>query len=118
MRFFEIIKESIYLTEAANPRTPHPEDSVFAGLGAAKDAVDSMYYVIENPETLTIKWDGFPALIFGYNDKGQFTVSDKYMFDKGTEYLGTSPKFWQEYDASRGKSRPDLYGRLLSLIHI
>jgi hypothetical protein len=112
MRFFEIIKESIYLTEAANPRTPHPEDSVFAGLGAANDAVDSMYYVIENPETLTIKWDGFPALIFGYDDKGQFTVSDKYMFDKGPEYLGTSPKFWQEYDASRGKSRPELYQKL------
>lgn len=112
MKIVEILKESIYLSEAANPRTPHPEDSVFAGLDAARDAVDSMYYVIENPETLTIKWDGFPALIFGYNDKGQFTVSDKYMFDKGAEYLGTSPKFWQEYDASRGKSRPELYQKL------
>lgn len=106
----ELLKESIYLVEAANPRTPHPEDSVFNGLSSAREAADSMYYVINNPETLTIKWDGFPALIFGYNDKGEFTVSDKYMFDKGI--LGTSPKFWQEYDASRGKSRPDLYQKL------
>ena len=114
MRIAELLKESTLL-EAKSPRTPHPEDSVFNGIGAARDAVNSMYYVIENPETLTIKWDGFPALIFGYNDKGQFTVSDKYMFDKGQEYLGTSPKFWQEYDASRGKSRPDLYLKLNSI---
>jgi len=111
MKISEVLNESVLL-EAKNPRTPHPEDSVFSGLGNAKDAIDSMYYVIKNPETLTIKWDGFPALIFGYNDKGQFTVSDKYMFDKGPEYLGTSPKFWQQYDASRGKSRPDLYAKL------
>lgn len=111
MKISEVLNESVLL-EAKNPRTPHPEDSVFSGLADAKDAVDSMYYVIKNPETLTIKWDGFPALIFGYNDKGQFTVSDKYMFDKGPEYLGTSPKFWQQYDASRGKSRPDLYSKL------
>jgi len=114
MRIAELLNES-YLFEAKDARTPHPEDSVFAGTAAARDAVESMYHVIENPETLTIKWDGFPALIFGYNDKGEFTVSDKYMFDKGTEYLGTSPKFWQEYDASRGKSRPDLYSRLNSI---
>lgn len=112
MKIMEVLKESIYLVEAANPRTPHPEDAVFNGLSSAREAVDSMYYVINNPESLTIKWDGFPALIFGYNDKGQFTVSDKYMFDKGPEYLGTSPKFWQEYDASRGKSRPELYQKL------
>lgn len=111
MKISEVLNESVLL-EAKNPRTPHPEDSVFSGIGAARDAVNSMYHVIENPETLTIKWDGFPALIFGYNDKGQFTVSDKYMFDKGPEYLGTSPKFWQEYDASRGKSRPELYHKL------
>jgi hypothetical protein len=114
MKISEVLNES-RLNEATEGRTPHPEDSVFRGLGPVQDAIDSMYYVIDNPETLTIKWDGFPALIFGYNDKGQFTVSDKYMFDKGTEYLGTSPKFWQEYDASRGKSRPDLYGRLNSI---
>ena len=114
MKISEVLNESVLL-EAKDPRTPHPEDSVFSGIGAARDAVDSMYYVIENPETLTIKWDGFPALIFGYNDKGQFTVSDKYMFDKGPEYFGTSPKFWQQYDASRGKSRPDLYAKLNSI---
>lgn len=113
MRIVELLNESLLLE--ADARTPHPEDSVLSGVSSARDAVDSMYHVIDNPETLTIKWDGFPALIFGYNDKGQFTVSDKYMFDKGTEYLGTSPKFWQEYDASRGKSRPDLYNKLNSI---
>jgi hypothetical protein len=114
MKISEVLNESI-LKEATDARTPHPEDSVFKGLGPAKDAINSMYYVIKNPESLTIKWDGFPALIFGYDDKGQFTVSDKYMFDKGPEYFGTSPKFWQQYDASRGKARPDLYARLNSI---
>lgn len=114
MRISELLKES-YLFEAKSARTPHPEDSVFSGLSSAREAIDSLYHVIKNPETLTIKWDGFPALIFGYNNKGQFTVSDKYMFDKGEEYLGTSPKFWQDYDASRGKTRPDLYNKLNSI---
>jgi len=114
MKIAELLNEST-LNEAKSPRTPHPEDAVFDGLASARDAVESLYWVIKNPETLTIKWDGFPALIFGYNDKGQFTVSDKYMFDKGPEYLGTSPKFWQQYDASRGKSRPDLYPKLTAI---
>lgn len=100
------------LTESKSVRIPHPEDSVFYGLQEARKIVDSLFWVIDNPETISLKFDGFPALIFGYNDQGVFTVSDKYMFDKGPEYLGTSPKFWQEYDASRGKNRGELYQKL------
>lgn len=114
MKIVELLNENILL-EAKEARTPHPEDSVFRGLGAANEIVESIYWVIKNPETLTIKWDGFPALIFGYNDQGVFTVSDKYMFDKGPEYLGTSPQFWQEYDASRGKDRGELYTKLANI---
>lgn len=103
------------LNEAKEVRTPHPEDSVFSGLAAAKDMVNSLYWVIDNPETLTIKWDGIPALIFGYDDQGRFTISDKYMFDKGPEYYGTSPQFWQEYDAGRGKDRGELYQKIANI---
>lgn len=113
MKITDLLKESILLE--STHRTPHPEDSVFSGLAAAQSMVDSLYWVIENPRTITIKFDGFPALIFGYNSKKEFTISDKYMFDKGEEYLGTSPKFWEEYDRSRGKDRGELYQKLANI---
>jgi hypothetical protein len=108
------LTESITLLEST-VRTPHPEDSVFKGFDEVQNVVGSLYWVIENPRTISIKWDGFPALIFGYNSDGQFTISDKYMFDKGEQYLGTSPKFWQEYDRSRGKDRGELYQKLVNI---
>jgi hypothetical protein len=109
MKLDEVLRESVLMESKA--RTPHPEDSVFSGLDAAQNMVDSLFWVIENPRTLSIKFDGFPALIFGYHN-GKFTISDKYMFDKGPEYLGTSPNFWREYDSNRGKNRSDLYDKL------
>ncbi len=113
MKLDDVTKDTILLESTG--RTPHPEDSVFSGLSAAQNMIDSLYWVLENPKTISIKWDGFPALIFGYNSKGEFTISDKYMFNKGEEYLGTSVKFWQEYDRNRGKDRNDLYEKLSNI---
>lgn len=100
------------LTEAKNPRTPHPEDAIFDGVAAASAAFRGLQSVIANPGGLTIKWDGFPALIFGRNEQGQLAVMDKYMFDKGV--LATSPKDWEAYDRQKtsGTVRPDLYAKL------
>ena len=113
MRFNEF--GHAYLTEAREARTPHPEDSVFNGLAAVTSTINSLGWVIDNPKTLTIKWDGIPALIFGNDSRGRFTISDKYMFDKGPEYYGTSPEFWKEYDAGRGKDRGELYQKLSNI---
>jgi hypothetical protein len=100
------------LVEARAGAQPHPEDSIFDGAGAAQQALQSLLYVINNPGSVTIKFDGFPALIFGRLPDGRFAVMDKYMFD--AKFFADSPAQWQEYDSKKasGKLRPDLYTKL------
>jgi hypothetical protein len=62
------------LMEQRTGAQPHPEDSIFDGSAAAQQALSSLLYVIKNPGTVTIKWDGFPALIFGRLPDGRFTI--------------------------------------------
>jgi len=103
------------LVEARAGAQPHPEDSIFDGAQAATQALQSLQYVIKNPGSVTIKWDGFPALIFGCVRDGRFTVQDKYMFD--AKFFADSPAKWQEYDSKKasGKLRPDLYAKLANI---
>lgn len=100
------------VVEARTGAQPHPEDAIFDGAQAAQQAVQSLQYVIKNPGSVTIKWDGFPALIFGRLLDGRFTVQDKYMFD--AKFFADSPQAWQQYDSQKrsGASRPDLYAKL------
>jgi Family of unknown function (DUF6267) len=68
------------LTEGA--RTPHPEDFIFSGSNSAIDAIDGIVSAIEKPKTVTIKWDGSPAIVFGRRTTdGKFTMNYK-------EYIG------------------------------
>ena len=92
-----------YIAEAVETRTPHPEDAIFNGSVAAGDAITALGSVIANPSEVTIKWDGFPALIFGRTPDGKLAIMDKYMFDKGA--VATSPKDWERYDADRKSTR-------------
>jgi hypothetical protein len=103
------------LVEARAGAQPHPEDSIFDGAAAANTALESLNYVIKNPQSITIKFDGFPALIFGRLRDGRFTVQDKYMFD--AKYFADSPQAWQQYDSQKksGKLRPDLYTNLTNI---
>jgi hypothetical protein len=100
------------LNEDTTDRTPHPEDSIFNGSTTAEQTVRSMGGIIANPAKVTIKWDGYPALIFGRTPEGQLAVMDKYMFEK--RIMATSPQQWQEYDTQKpsGTMRPDLYAKL------
>ena len=100
------------LNEDVTARTPHPEDAIFEGSAAALDAVKALAGVIANPSQITIKWDGYPALIFGKNPDGQLVVVDKYMFNK--RVMLTSPQQWIEYDQQKNpnKMRTDLYQKL------
>lgn len=103
------------LNESKSPRTPHPEDAILSGVAAATAALQGLQAVIANPGGLTIKWDGFPALIFGRTPEGKLAVMDKYMFDKGV--LATSPTEWEAYDRQKasGTTRPDLYAKLAAI---
>jgi hypothetical protein len=63
-------------------RTPHPEDFILNGSQAATDAIDGMLSAVSNPNLVSIKWDGSPAIIFGRRPAdGLFTMNYK-------EYIG------------------------------
>ena len=58
----------------------HPEDSVWTdGIAGARQAVANLAGMSSGKELTTIKWDGFPALIFGRNVDGQLMVMDKHV---------------------------------------
>lgn len=90
----------------------HPEDAIFiGGSDYARKAVEAMAATAQNPEFVTIKWDGYPALIFGRGENGKFTIMDKHMFNKkdGTGRVNYSPEAFQQYDQARGVNREGLY---------
>jgi hypothetical protein len=90
----------------------HPEDMVFlGGSGGAKRAVQACVATVQNPKTVTIKWDGYPALIFGRDSNGRFAIMDKHMFNKkdGGGRAVYSPQEFRQYDLNRGVDRSDLH---------
>ena len=90
----------------------HPEDLIFLGGSAgANRALQSTIATAKNPATVTIKWDGYPALIFGRNIDGKFSIMDKHMFNKkdGTGRQVFSPQQFVEYDQARGVERESLW---------
>jgi len=89
----------------------HPEDLVFlSGVEGAKRALNSILATVKDPKTITIKWDGYPALIFGRGPNGKFSIMDKHMFNKkdGTGRAIYSPKDFAQYDQARGVERGEL----------
>lgn len=90
----------------------HPEDLVFLqGSSGAQKALQNSIKTAKQPKTITIKWDGYPALIFGRDDRGRFSIMDKHMFNKkdGTGRQVYSPEQFRQYDVARGVDRGDLY---------
>lgn len=114
----EIIEESapveIELTKA---HVEHPEDLIFdIGSNGATQGLQAIINTVKNPDVVTIKWDGYPALIFGTGMDGKFIVADKHMFNKkdGSGHV-TSPKAFQQYDIARGVNRPELHATIAKI---
>jgi hypothetical protein len=98
------------LTEARG-HLDHPEDMIFlGGSKGAASAIQSIINTAKNPNSITIKWDGYPALIFGNDSNGKFSIMDKHMFNKkdGSGRVH-SPKEFMAYDQARGVNRESLY---------
>lgn len=93
---------------------PHPEDAIWTGgITKAQEAIAGLAAMAQGKELTTIKWDGFPALVFGRNVDGQLMVMDKHMFEKKSgEGRVTSAEEFQQYDMNRGADRADLYGKI------
>jgi len=90
----------------------HPEDLVFLdGVQGAQRALDSIANTIKTPKTVTIKWDGYPALIFGRGTDNKFSIMDKHMFNKKdmSGRVVHSPEQFVQYDMSRGVERTGLH---------
>ena len=109
LRNIEQLHEEEELTKA---HVEHPEDLVFSGgsQGATR-AITAITDTIKNPKAITIKWDGYPALIFGRGPDGKFSIMDKHMFNKkdGTGRLVYSPEQFVKYDMDRGVDRSQLH---------
>jgi hypothetical protein len=102
---------SLTLTEDKG-HLDHPEDLIFlGGIEGANRAVQAMLDTAKNPDKITIKWDGYPALIFGRGVNGKFSIMDKHMFNKkdlsGRQVF--SPEQFAQYDQERGVDRSDLH---------
>jgi|TARA_R110002167_G_scaffold102532_1_gene265930 hypothetical protein len=103
--------EKINLVEGSG-HLEHPEDLVFLGdEQGARQAITQIENTIKQPGTITIKWDGYPALIFGRGKDGRFSIMDKHMFNKkdGTGRQVFSPEEFKAYDDGRQVNRGDLY---------
>ena len=105
------IDQKVVVTEGKG-HLDHPEDLVFLEDEAGvRRAIDAMVATVNNPNTVTIKWDGYPALIFGRGSDGKFSIMDKHMFNKkdGSGRQVYSPQEFVEYDNARGVNRGELY---------
>jgi len=104
-----LILEFINSITEEGPRIQHPEDAIFQGVDSARKLLDALEYVIDDPGSVSIKWDGGIALHFG-NLNGEFVVTDKYMPNKGV--YPKSPAEWKQYDENRGADRGNLYSQI------
>lgn len=114
--FFQHIRESFRRLDAevlaeAKGHLDHPEDLiVLDGTNGANRALQAIVDTAKNPKTITIKWDGYPALIFGHGPDGKFSIMDKHMFNKsdGSGRRIYSPQDFINYDKARGVDRGEL----------
>lgn len=104
--------DQLSIVTEAKGHLDHPEDLVFlGGSQGASNAVNAIANTVKNPKTITIKWDGYPALIFGRGPDGKFSIMDKHMFNKkdGTGRRVYSPQEFAQYDIARGVNREQLH---------
>jgi hypothetical protein len=101
------------IMEAANPRIEHLEDLVFErGSQGIREALAIIAQAAENTaRTVTVKWDGKPAIIFGRKPTGEFVLTDKSGFTaKGYDGLATNPEQIARIMRQRGGERGELIG--------
>lgn len=107
------IQEVKFLVEGKG-HMDHPEDMVILG-GIAdftplSKTLQLMDQMAKSPGNITIKFDGYPALVFGSGPDGKFSIMDKHMFNRGQNRPKIhSAKEFAAYEAARGdRERSDL----------
>ena len=92
-----------------NARIEHLEDLILRnGVAGGKKAISTLHQVEQNPGSVTIKWDGRPAIVFGRNEKGEFVLTDKSGFS-AVKYDGkvTSSKGLEDMIVNRNPDNAD-----------
>jgi len=103
-------------------RIEHPEDLAFEQRPSVglRRALDSILALAQDPGSVTVKWDGKPAIVFGRNPRGEFVLTDKSGFlARGYDGLATSPEQIEQIMARRGGERGELiavYKKLFPLL--
>jgi len=102
--FFSSVPE-MELKENNSARIQHLEDLIlWDGSKGAMAAVDKLRQVEAQPHSVTIKWDGSPAVVFGRNESGEFVLTDKSGFGaKGYNGRVTSAEELEQMLLTRGK---------------
>jgi len=114
-----IVNQGMYaLVEAEQPGVggrakgiEHLEDLVFRrGTQGIRDALEIVKHATQQPSTVTAKWDGKPAVIFGRKPAtGEFVLTDGSGFDaKGYDGLATSPRMMAQIQSTRSGDRTEL----------
>ena len=106
-----IVNQGMIPLFEAEARIPHLEDMIFdAGTRGAKQALQIIQNAADNTAaTVTVKWDGRPAIIFGRKPNGEFVLTDKSGFGaKGYDGLATSPAQIERIMRQRGGQRDEL----------
>ena len=99
----------------------HLEDLVFRnGTAGIQQALDIIKHATESPGTVTAKWDGKPAVIFGRKPStGEFVLTDGSGFEaKGYDGLATSPQMMADIQSNRSGDRTELINLYATLFPV
>jgi len=87
----------------------HPEDLIINhGSAGAERVIKELVGLTKDSKTVSVKWDGFPAVVFGRDEKNNLVFVDKHMYDKVAKGKMDFMSI-REYDTSRGANRSDLW---------
>ena len=102
VEFKETDKKNLALKES---RIQHAEDLIFwEGSKGAIRAIQQLEQLTKSTQSLTIKWDGSPAVVFGRNPNGEFIFTDKAGFvAKSYDGRATNPEDLKGAIMQRGK---------------
>jgi hypothetical protein len=127
-RGYVALVENNMIAEAAAPGVggrakgiEHLEDLVFRyGAAGIQQALDIVKHATESPGTVTAKWDGKPAVIFGRKPAtGEFVLTDGSGFEaKGYDGLATSPQMMADIQSNRSGDRTELINLYATLFPV
>lgn len=84
-------------------KIPHPEDFIFQGSQKALEALQIINDAVADSRTISIKWDGSPAIVFGRRPvDGKFTMNYKSYITEPGGQVTTAQELEQFYQKRDG----------------